>query len=257
MKLTDKQIKQKLAIPEKMLIQESTLERDKTMQEVICTCESAFYENEAEDMLSDFEFLYQQSQWIRKRWWFLQAIVLGVLWTLLKLTESGYYIQRYMGILAPLFAMLILPELWKNRSYHAMEVEYAAYYSLRQIYAARMVLFVLVDFFLLTAFFATSIRIDKILADEILVQFFLPYFVTCCICFRTLYSRKINSEAFAMLLCVLWCMVWVLLVLDQKIYDAVAQPVWMGITAISVCYLGYCIYHGQKNEKKRLEDRFL
>lgn len=251
MKLTNRQIKKKLAV------QGMIGDTGKLVAQTIRTSEAAFYENEAEDVLSDFEFLYQQSQWIRKRWWFLQAAVLVVLWTLMKLTESGYFVQRYMGILAPLFAMLILPELWKNRSYYAIEVEYTAYYSLRQIYAARMVLFVLVDFFLLTAFFWAGIRMRKLLAEEVIVDFFLPYFVTCCICFRTLYSRKINSEAFALLLCVLWCMVWVFLVLDQKIYDAVAQPVWIGITVLSMCYLGYCIYRGQTNETKRSEDRLL
>lgn len=254
MKLSDRQIKKRLAVQEKNGDKGKPAVGEK---ETIRISEAAFYENEAEDVLSDFEFLYQQSQWIRKRWWFLQAAVLAVLWTLMKLTESGYFIQRYMGILAPLFAMLILPELWKNRSCYAIEVEYTAYYSLRQIYAARMVLFVLVDFFLLTAFVSAGIRMGKILAEEMIVQFFLPYFVTCCICFRTLYSRKINSEAFALLLCVLWCLVWVFLVLDQKIYDAVAQPVWMGMTALSMCYLGYCIYRGQTFEAKKPEDRLL
>lgn len=62
-----------------------------------------------------------------------------------------------MGTLAPLFVVLVLPELWKNRSSGALEIECTAYYSLRQIYAARMVLFGLVDLALLTLFFSAAL----------------------------------------------------------------------------------------------------
>lgn len=65
--------------------------------------------------------------------------------------EEGY-VWRGMGISASVFVIIMISELWKNRSCHSMEIEQAAYYSLRQIYVARMVLFGLVDVFLLIAF---------------------------------------------------------------------------------------------------------
>ena len=47
-----------------------------------------------------------------------------------------------------LFAILIIPELWKNRANCCMEVEGSTYYALRQIYSARILLFGLADILL-------------------------------------------------------------------------------------------------------------
>ena len=153
---------------------------------------------------------------------------------------------------APLFAAMLLPELWKNRSGGAVEVECAAFYSLRQIYAARMLLFAIVDFLLLCCFSLTVVLSGRMLVWELMVQFFLPYMVTCCICFRTLYSQAV-SEPFALALCMVWCGVWNLLVLSEKVYKAVSAPVWAAMLGISLAYLGYSVYKGQKNDKEMWE----
>ena len=79
------------------------------------------------------------------------------------------------------------------------------------------------------------------------MQFFLPYIVTCCICFKTLYSRRIDSEALALFLCVAWSLVWILILLDEKIYSAVTFPVWGVMLLAAAVYLGYCIRRGQRN----------
>ena len=86
------------------------------LQKALGISRQAFYENETADTLSDAEFLFQQSRYIRKRWWLLQAGVLMALWLLLRATASGFYIQRYLGVAASLFGILVLPEMWKNRS---------------------------------------------------------------------------------------------------------------------------------------------
>ena len=52
-----------------------------------------------------------------------------------------------MGVVATLFVILIIPELWKNRSCECMEIEATSYYSLKQVYATRMLLFGVTDVF--------------------------------------------------------------------------------------------------------------
>lgn len=216
------------------------------LQETIRLSKAAFYEMESRGQLSSAEFLYQQSQYIRKRWWILQGGLLMLLWILLAVSESGVVVQKSMGVAAPLFAVLLLPELWKNRNADAMEIEGTAYYSLRQVYAARMFLCALVDFLLLCFFLAAVILTGKMLMEEIIIQFFLPYTVTCCICFRTLYSRRAVSEALAVLLCAVWCVLWIQIGLSEKIYEAISPLVWFLVIAAAVFYIGYCIYRGQK-----------
>lgn len=182
---------------------------------------------------------------------------MAFLWLLLEWTQSGRYVQRYMGIAAALFGILVLPELWRNRSAGNTEIEGAAYYSLRQIYAARIFLFALVDFTLLCAFLAAMLSSGAVGLTELLAQFLLPYVVTCCICFKTLYSYRVESEAFAFFLCIVWSLVWMLIILDEKIYRVVSLPAWIAMLAAALAYLGYCIWRGQKSCENLLEVKTL
>lgn len=144
------------------------------LQKALWESGRAFYENEATDTLSDAEFIYQQSKYIRKRWWLLQAGILTVLWFLLEWIGSDMYLQQYMGVAASLFGILVLPEMWKSRSANAMEIEGAVYYSLQQVYAARIFLFALVDFVLLCSFSLVAVLGGIIGLEVVLVQFFFP-----------------------------------------------------------------------------------
>lgn len=217
----------------------------------------AFYESERADLLSDREFLFQQSRFIRKRWWALQGAVLAFLWLLLEWTQGGFHEQSCMGIAAALFGVLVLPELWRNRSACAMEIEGAAYYSLRQVYAARIFLFALVDLLLLCVFSGVMLSSGAVGLKELLAQFLLPYVVTCCICFKTLYSRRIESEMFAFFLCVIWSLAWLLIIQNEKIYGAVSLLAWLAMLAAASAYLGYCIRRGQKSCEDLLEVKTL
>ncbi len=246
---SDRQIRGDLGVYKCIIYNEQRL------QETIRRSKAAFYEAEDCESLSYADFLYQQSRYIQKRWWMMQGILLFLLWLLLVLTGSSFYVQRSMGIGASLFAVLLLPELWKNQSSGALEIENTAYYSLRQIYSARIFLSALVDLLFLSLFVLSAVGTGTMSVEEIVIHFFLPYLVTCCICFRTLYSAGKSSEYLALLLCMLWCAVWTQFVLNEKIYEAVSLPLWLVMTAAAVLYLGYWISRGQRGCREILEVR--
>lgn len=214
--------------------------------ETIKISRQAFYKSEREQFLSYPEFIYQQSLYIHKRWWILQGIILFCLWWIMNISKTNFYVQRSMGILAPLFVILLIPELYKNQNYSSTEIECSTYYSLRQVYAARMILFALVDLLLLTLFFLVVTFTIKLGMATILVQFFIPFNVTCCICFRTLYSRK-GSGYYALLLCMFWVALWVLVVLNESIYTSISVTTWGAMVFLSVLYLGYSILRLWRN----------
>ena len=217
----------------------------------------AFYEGEQERDASFPEFLYEQSRYIQKRWWILQAAVLMGLWWLLVYTESGAYVKKGMGMAASLFAVLIMPELWKNRNTGAMEIEGTTFYTLRQMYAARIMAFALADGFILGIFFAATSFSGRLTLWEAVVQFFIPFNISCCICFGTLYSRKTGSEVFSVFLCMMWDAVWFLFLLQEPIYEAVTKPMWALIFISSVLYLFYCVSRGQKKWRQMWEVQIL
>lgn len=216
------------------------------LQKTIEISKNAFLAGESEQTVSHVEFLYQQSKYIRKIWWLIQAFLLTVLSLILLYSNSDFYVRRSMGVAAPLFVILVLPELWKNRSYDAMEVEGTTFYTIRQIYAARMTLFAGVDLLLLSAFFLGSSYFTRITILELLIQFVLPFNVACCICFQSLYGSRNNSEAFSILLCSIWTGLWVLVILSDAVYNAISVPVWLGLLAVSFAYMGHSIRKGQK-----------
>ncbi len=214
---------------------------EEEITQALSRAKTAFYTNAKKHNVSYFEFLFGQMAYIRKRWWLCQGLVLLILWKILCSVQNNVYVFRGMGVLAVVFVILLIPELWKNRSHESMEIEGTAYFSLRQIYAARMLLFAMADILMLSLFFGIVSVSVQITIKEVLVQFFLPFNVTCCICFRLLYSRWVNSEYLAMALSLLWSVVWGWVVFNEMLYESLAMPVWAGLFMMSIVYLLFVI----------------
>lgn len=216
---------------------------EEKIQETIQISKEVFFDSERDRMLSYCEFLWLQFKLIRKRWWILQFLLLFILGATF---VSGYYksyVGRGMGVMASIFVILIIPEIWKNRSCHCMEIEESSYYSLRQVYSARMVLFGIVDVFLLTVFCGTVTIGLNIEFTRLLVQFILPMLVTACICFGTLCNKHILDENVAIILCILWCAVWMVITLNEKIYQVVTLPIWLACIGLSLGFLCITVYY--------------
>jgi len=223
------------------------------VQKTIAVSKAAFVAEESEQVLSSAEFLYQQSKYIRKFWWTAQAVLLAAVCLFMYISDSDFYTRRTLGVAAPLFVILILPELWKNRTHYAIEVEGTTFYTLRQVYAARMTLFAGVDLLLLTAFFVVASYFARVTIMELLIQFVLPLNVACCICFRTLYAKRIRSEALAMLLCILWTGVWAMLIMSSAVYSVISVPIWIAALVASFLGISYTLCHGKEKWQQTLE----
>lgn len=220
--------------------------RDAAVQKVIDRCSDLMMPEE-DCRTSYFEFLYEQARFIQKRWWGLQALVLLLLWFLLKDSDNAGDMGRMIGILATVFALLIIPEIWKNRRYSAVEIEGAAFYSLRQICAARLLLFAAADMIMVTVFFVVSFYTVQISAYRMITDFLIPFNVSGCICFRLLYSRRGEMEYVALLISGIWMGIWTAIVLHDEIYQRIVEPVWLSLLLLSFGYLVFCVKKSQRN----------
>ena len=227
------------------------------IQETIDASRAAFLAGEAEQIVSPLEFLVQQSRYIRKRLWLVQGALLAFVCLLMYNAKADFFACRILGLAGSLFAILIYPEFWKNRSCDAVEIECTTLYSLRSIYAARLTLFGGADAVMLSAFFACAACLTPITLGELFVQFLLPFNVTCCICFRTLYSRRIHSEALSLLLCVVWAGVWSLFIWNDAVFRAISGPMWLIMLAASFLGMAYILCRGQKLWHNTLEVKSL
>ena len=107
--------------------------REDKILDTIRKSKETFYEKEQARMLTYWEFLWTQVRMIQKKWWLLQTLLLICVGFTIPGMEDDFFVQRSMGVAGVLFVVLVIPELWKNRTNHCMEIEAASFYSLRQI----------------------------------------------------------------------------------------------------------------------------
>lgn len=226
--------------------QNSVKVREGHVLDTICKSQEVFFRKEQERLLTYWEFLWSQFRLVQKKWWVFQIILLIFVYTTLQEMSDTYFFRRGMGIAGVLFVILIIPELWKNKSCQCMEIEGAAYYSLRQIYAARIMLFGMMDLLMLTVFCMTVHECMHIAAVDFIVQFLLPMAGAACICFGLLCSRYAVSEGVSIVLCVVWSAVWCLVTANEEVYQAVELPVWAALlvaAAVFIAAAGYRAIH--------------
>ncbi len=201
----------------------------------------AFYSAERGLRLTHWEFLLAQLRLIRKRWWALQAALLALLWARLPFILAEASMRRIFAASASLFVILIIPELWKNRSCKSMEIEAASYYSLRQVYAARMLLFGIVDIAMVTVFCIFASAGAGISLFRLLAEFLIPMAATAAICFWAFCSRRPCGEPAAIMLCIAWSGAWMAVILNERVYSAITLPLWMAFAAIAAFFLAFMI----------------
>ena len=215
---------------------------EEKIQETIETSKERFLLAEAEKTLSYRSFLYTQFRLIKKRWWLFQILLLVALWVIFPLADDALYAYRSMGVAAALFIILIIPELWKNRTNQCMEIESATYYSLRQVYSARMLLFGIVDVSIITVFCGIASISLKLSLTDLLIQFLFPLVVTACICFGILCNKRAFNETVAVGMCIIWSALWWFILLDERIYTAITIPVWVTLFGIALIFMVFTVY---------------
>ncbi len=230
--------------------------QEEKIQETIQKSKKAFFIAEQDKMLPYHEFLWTQLKVTQKRWWLLQFLILMALWIALSSMQEEVYMKKSMGVAASLFVILIIPELWKNRSCGCMEIEAASYYSLKQVYAARMLLFGIVDICLITLFLGAASAGFHFELLELVIQFLFPLCITACICFGILCSKHAFSEAAAVILCIIWSTIWLFIVLNEKIYVMITIPIWCILLGSAILFLAFSVHRIFRKYSRYLEASF-
>ena len=64
------------------------------IQKTIAVSKEAFLSEESEQTISHIEFLYQQSKFIKKRWWLVQGLLLAFVCFLLNNSETDFTVRK-------------------------------------------------------------------------------------------------------------------------------------------------------------------
>lgn len=197
--------------------------------------------------LKVMDFFWNQVKLMPKHWWVLQGLLLMGIWILLILSDFSQTIQREMSIGATLFIIIMIPELWKNRQHHSMEIEATTVYSLRQVYAAKIIAFGLVDILMLTSFCILAETTQGISAFDLMKQLVFPLLLAAGSCFAVLCSRKLFSESMAVVICMIVNGLWTMLVLRDQLYNSISVGLWIILFDIAGLFLAYMVWRTLKH----------
>ena len=116
-----------------------------------------------------------------------------------------------------------------------------------------MLLFGVVDFYIIMIFLIATYMTTGFAIQDIVVNYILPVNVSSCICFRTLYSKWEKSEYLAMLLCLVWIGVWMMIVSNDFLYKKIAMPVWGMMILLTFAYCAFCVKRSLQFYEKMFE----
>lgn len=196
------------------------------------------------------EFIIFQMKIMRKRWWVLQAALLLLACQWLYISGDANYIYRGLSIFATLFVILIIPELWVNMKYKSMEIEDASLFNLRNVYAAKLIAFGIVDTIFLSFFCATVTQLQYVLLVDVLKQFVFPVMIAATICMSVFSCRNPFSELTTVVICIVANTLWTTVVLNESIYCKITFWIWICLFAVSFLLIIYSVYKAlNKNSK--------
>lgn len=217
---------------------------EKKMMETIDVAKKEYQRQMLLQPMSSLEFLFQQMLSLSKKYWLTQLIVFFTAAFTLEFGGIGKDKMSYCAIYAPLLIIFSIPELWKNISASAYEIENTTYFDLRKVYFSRLVLVGMLDLILLSLLISMTVKGGSLSLYESAIYFFVPFNFNCCICFSLLCSkRKICSELLAGGSCVSGAVLWYLLVKNYHIYELLQMRTWYILLTLS---LGYIIFVGKR-----------
>lgn len=187
------------------------------------------------------EFVVAQVRLMKKKWWVLQGILLFFAGEWIAVSGDTDYTCRGLSILASLFVILVIPELWKNTECRSIEIEESSLFDLRRVYAAKLMAFGIIDTVFLTFFCIFTSRMQGVMFAGVLKQFVFPVLLAATICLVSFSSKKRCCEATMMIVCIVSNVIWIVLVLNETVYSKITPLLWVGLFGICSCLIIYSI----------------
>lgn len=213
--------------------------REEHIQETIDASINAFCVSEEKRRTSMFEFVFTQFNYIQKRWWLFQGLLLAIMWFLFMRNFGPDVNRKVIGFFAPVFAVMILPELWKNRSFNALEIESCSYYTIRSVYVARLILFGMVDLIMMSFFFFLSIISFEWIDARIIFEFLVPFNCVCIVLLKLVSSVKSDDIVIGVFSSMILMLCWQIIIYDNQIYEEISIYLWVGLLLLSSLFLIY------------------
>lgn len=218
----------------------------------VLAAKDSFMIGEKKKKLSFAGFVIVQIQLMQKRWWMLQCVLLFLAGEWLRVSGDVSYIHRGFSIVGALFVIFIIPELWKNNKNGSVEIEESSLFSLRKVYAAKLIAFGLVDTLMLTVFCILTVQMNDIIFADLLKQLIFPVMIAAAICLTAFSHGGFFNEIAVIMVCLGANSIWMLVAVNETVYSQITPLIWAGLFGICIGLIVCCIYKTlYKNGKYR------
>lgn len=212
-------------------------DNQRKINEIVHLSIDKFYHTEKQNLLSKHAFFYSQLKLLKKRWLFLQTILLFLLFIFIQYSPDMSYYSSSLGIVSCLLIIFLMPELWRDKNTDKSELVNTCFYSLEHLYAVKIIIFGIYDLMILTIFFIIATFTAKITFYMIVVHFLLPLVITACICFYFLTKNDSYNYLTTLCLCIFTSFMWYMLTSIEIVYTKVSIVIWVLLLMIAVLFL--------------------
>ncbi|MGI6721487.1 MAG: hypothetical protein ACOX4I_02855 [Anaerovoracaceae bacterium] len=196
----------------------------------------------AGERIGFLEFVLMQLKVMQKKWWLFQCALLLFAGIWIHGSGSVDYTQRGMSIVAALFVIFAIPEIWKNSAARSLEIEEASLFGLRMVYAAKFIAFGIVDTVLLTLFCLLSTQWTDVIFSDLLKQFVFPVIIAAAICLMAFSRGRQLGEIATVIICMVANVAWMVLVVNEPIYYRITPVIWGVIFATGAALIIYFVH---------------
>ncbi len=128
------------------------------------------------------EFIIEQLRYIRKRVWFVSALIVWIGWYIAQYWQTDAMKIWSVSAILPFLAMITITELYRSAAYHMAELEGSCRFSLPQLSISRMSILGAVNFVVLILLLVFIWQTSVYSLLQTVLYTMVPYLVVCAIC---------------------------------------------------------------------------
>ncbi|MGN0273403.1 MAG: hypothetical protein ACI4DT_01275 [Chordicoccus sp.] len=206
------------------------------LQELADLSVETFYREEKKKPLPRKAFVLYQFRLMKKGWMILQAVLLIGIYVLLHFLGDLDACYRLVAVLSTLLIIFFVPELWREKREHSIDLINSCYYSIEELYAAKLLIAGLYDLLILSVFFIVTLTTSHVTVYRMILHFLLPMLVTACICLVCL-SAGISNYYITLSVCIAFSGLWYAVTSFPFLYRPISTAAWVVFLILSVVLL--------------------
>lgn len=202
-----------------------------------------FIQNYKQYDMSIFEFIILQTKYLHS-FFSIRCVLLSLVLIFVCLFSTSSDTLMIVSALIPFIVLIMMYEVDASRIFKMEEIEQATKFSLKMIVFARLLIVGFISMLCLIVLTLITINSKQIPIYQIIISFFVPYFLTVLLCLIILRTNRENGMKYSFIITVIVSLMFVTLrTLPELSY--VIYKTNVGLIFLTIC-IGLCVIESKK-----------